>query len=104
MRPGRETLHLLAMCDPDDETYRRTVHVQLTVQKSRHRLTCKIFHGSRGEIRQRYRRGQEDQIASLGLVLNAVALWNTRYIDAALKALRDLREIPPPKTPPRCHR
>jgi len=32
-----KTLHLLAMCDPDDETYRRTVHVQLTVQKSRHR-------------------------------------------------------------------
>jgi hypothetical protein len=76
------------MCDPVDETYRRTVHVQLTVQESRHRLARKIFHGSRGEIRKRYREGQEDQLAALGLVLNAVVLWNTRYVDAALKALR----------------
>lgn len=83
-----KTLHLLAMCDPVDETYRRTVHVQLTVQESRHRLARKIFHGSRGEIRKRYREGQEDQLAALGLVLNAVVLWNTRYIDAALTALR----------------
>jgi Nucleotide-binding C-terminal domain/Tn3 transposase DDE domain len=42
-----KTLHLLAMCDPD-ETYRRTVHAQLTVQESRHRLARKIFHGQRG--------------------------------------------------------
>jgi len=28
-------------------------------------------------------------LASLGLVLNAVVLWNTRYIDAALKVLRE---------------
>jgi len=84
-----KTLHLLAMCDPDDETYRRSVHVQLTVQESRHRLARKIFHGSRGEIRKRYREGQEDQLASLGLVLNAVVLWNTRYIDAALIALQE---------------
>jgi len=59
-----KTLHLLAMCDPDDETYRRSVHVQLTVQESRHRLARKIFHGSRGEIRKRYREGQEDQLVS----------------------------------------
>lgn len=56
-----KTLHLLAMCDPDDETYRRTIHHQLTVQESRHRLARKIFHGQRGEVRQRYREGQEDQ-------------------------------------------
>jgi Tn3 transposase DDE domain len=66
------TLHLLAMCDPD-ETCRRTVHAPLTVQESRHRLARKIFHGQRG---------------ALGLVLNAVVLRNTRYADAALTQLR----------------
>jgi TnpA family transposase len=84
-----KTLHLLAMCDPDDESYRRAVHTQLTVQESRHRLARKIFHGQRGELRQRYRNGQEDQLGALGLVLNAVVLWNTRYTDAALTALRE---------------
>ena len=73
-----KTLHLLAICDPD-ESYRRTVHVQLTIQESRHRLARKIFHGQRGELRQRYREGQEDQLGALGLVLNAVTLWNTGY-------------------------
>ncbi|MGI8650111.1 MAG: Tn3 family transposase [Rubrobacter sp.] len=34
-------------------------------------------------MRKRYREGQEDQLSSLGLVLNAVALWNTLYLDRA---------------------
>ncbi|MEO8222646.1 MAG: Tn3 family transposase [Specibacter sp.] len=84
-----KTLHLLAMYDPDDESYRRSIHVQLTVQESRHRMARKIFYGQRGELRQRYREGQEDQLGALGLVLNAVILWNTRYIDAALTVLRE---------------
>ena len=47
-----------------------------------------IFHGQRGELRQRYREGQEDQLGALGLVLNAVILWNTTYTQDALEALR----------------
>jgi Tn3 transposase DDE domain len=45
-------------------------------------------HGKRGELRQRYREGQEDQLGALGLVVNAVILWNTIYMDAALGELR----------------
>jgi Tn3 transposase DDE domain len=41
-----------------------------------------------GELRQRYREGQEDQLSALGVVLNAVTLWNTRYSDAAVAQLR----------------
>lgn len=84
-----KTLHLLALVDPTDESYRRAVNTQLTVQESRHRLARHIFHGRRGQIYQRYREGQEDQLGALGLVLNAVVLWNTRYTDAAVTALRD---------------
>jgi TnpA family transposase len=84
-----KTLHLLALIDPVDETYRRTVHRQLTVQESRHALARTIFHGRRGHLHQAYRQGQEDQLGALGLVLNAVVLWNTRYIDAAVTALRN---------------
>ncbi len=42
----------------------------------------------RGQIRKAYREGQEGQLAALGLVLNAVVLWNTRYLDAAVAQLR----------------
>lgn len=84
-----KTLHLLALVDPVDEGYRRTVNTQLTVQESRHRLARKLFHGQRGELRQPYREGQEDQLGALGLVLNCVTLWNTFYIDQALARLRE---------------
>jgi 2-methylcitrate dehydratase PrpD len=47
-----------------------------------------ICHGKRGQIQQPYRDGQEDQLAALGLVLNAVTLWTTRYLDAAVTQLR----------------
>jgi TnpA family transposase len=56
-----KTLHLLAMIDPVDDTHRRTVNTQTTIQESRHRLARKIFHGKRGALYQKYREGQEDQ-------------------------------------------
>lgn len=82
-----KTEHLLDFIDVD-EGYRRKIHTQLTLQESRHALARLIFHGRRGQIRQSYREGQEDQLGTLGLVLNAVILWNTRYVDAALTELR----------------
>jgi len=47
-----------------------------------------VFHGKRGELRQHYREGQEDQLGALGLVLNMIVLWNTIYMEAALDKLR----------------
>ena len=47
-----------------------------------------MFHGKRGELRQRYREGQEDQLGALGLVVNVIVRWNTLYVDAALNQLR----------------
>jgi len=83
----QKTLHMLAMVDPVDQTYRRTVTRQLNVGEGRHSLARKIFHGHRGDIMQPYRAGQEDQLGALGLVLNAAVLWNTRYIDLAVNLL-----------------
>ncbi len=80
------TLHLLAYLD--DESYRRRILTQLNRGEGRHRLARRIFHGQRGELRQRYREGQEDQLGALGLVTNVVILWNTLYMDAALNHLR----------------
>lgn len=81
-----KTLHVLTYLD--DETYRRAIKSQTTLQESRHALGRHIFHGKRGELRQRYIEGMEDQLGALGLVLNCVTLWNTVYMDAALDQLR----------------
>jgi TnpA family transposase len=83
-----KTIHLLTFID--DESYRRGILGQLNRQEGRHSLARAVFHGQRGELRQRYREGQEDQLGALGLVLNAIVLWNTRYMNAALEHLRGL--------------
>jgi TnpA family transposase len=80
-----KTLHLLPYIA--DESHRRRVLVHLNRHERRHGLARAVFHGQKGELRQRYREGQEDQLGALGLVLNAIVLWNTRYMDAALLRL-----------------
>ncbi len=72
----------------DDEGYRRRILNQINRGEGRHSLARFICHGQRGEIRKRYREGQEDQLSALGLVTNAVVLWNTMYIQKALDKLR----------------
>ncbi len=56
--------------------------------EGRHSVARIIFHGNRGELRQPYREGQEDQLAALGFALNVLVLWNTQYMDDAVNHLR----------------
>jgi TnpA family transposase len=60
-----KTLHLLAYLS--DETYRRRILTQLNRGEGRHRLARAVFYGQRGELRQRYREGQEDQLGGVGV-------------------------------------
>ena len=89
-----KTLYLLHYID--DEDYRRRILTQLNRGEGRHSVARVICHGQHGEIRKRYREGQEDQLGALGLVTNTVVLWNTIYMQAALDHLRqksfELRE------------
>ena len=85
---GRVAKSLFLLSYVDDEAYRRRVLVQLNRHEARHNLARELFHGDRGQVRKRYREGQEDQLSSLGLVLNAGALWNTLYLDQAVSHLR----------------
>jgi hypothetical protein len=38
----------------------------------------------RGELRQPYREGQEEQLGALGLIVNTIVLYNTIYTERAL--------------------
>jgi len=81
-----KTLHMLTYIDDEDK--RRDTLIQLNRGESRHSLAREVFHGKRGELHQRYREGQEDQLGSLGLVTNVIILWNTIYMEAILNQLR----------------
>ena len=85
-----KTIYLLNYID--DEEYRRRILKQLNRGEARHFVARSICHGNRGEIRQRYREGQEDQLGALGLVTNAVILWNTIYIQRSFEHLESQGE------------
>jgi TnpA family transposase len=63
-----KTLHVLnVIADPG---YRRHGLLQLNRHEGRNSLSRRVFHGQRGELRQKYREGQEGQLGALGLVIN----------------------------------
>jgi hypothetical protein len=72
---------LAEACNIDVEPLVRGDNPELT----RRRILVQL---NRGEICTGYRKGQEGQITALGLVTNAVVLWNTLYMEAALERLR----------------
>ncbi|HYR63479.1 MAG TPA: transposase, partial [Actinomycetota bacterium] len=81
-----KTLHVLSYVN--EEPYRRQIKGMRNLQEGRHDLGRHLFHGRKGELRQAYHEGMEDQLGALGLVLNCVVLWNSVYLDAAVTRLR----------------
>jgi TnpA family transposase len=81
-----KTLHSLRFID--DKDMRRGTLTQLNRGEGRHSVARVVFSGKRGELRQRYREGQEDQLGALGLVVNMIVLWNTIYMEAVLEQFR----------------
>jgi TnpA family transposase len=80
-----KTLYLLRFID--DEGYRRRILIQLNRGEGRHQLARVIFHGRRGELRQRYPRRSGGPTRRARTRVNLVVLWNTIYMDAALNQL-----------------
>jgi TnpA family transposase len=80
-----KTIHLLDYCN--DQPFRRRILTQLNRGESRHALARDVCHGHRGELRQRYRQGQEEQLGALGLIVNTIVLYNTIYTQRALDHL-----------------
>ena len=62
--------------------------------RRRHRLARVVSHDRCGQIFQAYSEGQEDQLAALGIVLNAIVLGNARYLNSAIETLADSPQPP----------
>jgi hypothetical protein len=54
-------------------------------KNNRSEMARAVFHGKNGEMRQRYREGMEEQLGALELVVTALVLWNTHYLQQALE-------------------
>src|SRR5260221_3369908 len=86
-----KTIHALTYID--DETKRRRILNQLNKGEDRHKVARAVFYGKKGELRQRYSEGQEDQIGALGVVVHMIVLWNTHFINAAIEQHARVRSL-----------
>ncbi len=68
---------------------RRRVHVGLNKGEARNALARAIFFYRLAEVRDRAFDQQQYRASGLNPVTAAIVLWNTVYMDLAIKALRD---------------
>ncbi len=88
-----KTAHILRYID--DEALRRRVRVGLNKGESLHALARRIFFGQQGRFTQREYEAQLNRATALSLVINAIVVWNTRYLAAAGAELaRRQRAVP----------
>jgi TnpA family transposase len=72
----------------EDPELRRGASRELNKGESRNSLARAVFIHRLGEIRDRTYENQQHRASGLNLVVTAIILWNTRYLDRGIDALR----------------
>jgi TnpA family transposase len=80
-----KTLHILEYVD--DPAFRRRVLIGLNKGEHLHSLARDIAFGRQGRFHDRGYEAQLNRASALSLVINAIAVWNTRYFEQAQTAL-----------------
>jgi TnpA family transposase len=78
----------------EDPELRRGTSRELNKGESRNSLARAVFIHRLGEIRDRTYENQQHRASGLNLLVTAIILWNTRYLDRAITALRAVEEVP----------
>ncbi len=81
-----ETIFILKYLQSPE--YQKKITVQLNKGEALHALRRDVFIANEGKIRKRNQEDQLNQAACLNLVVNAITVWNTVYIQAALDQLK----------------
>ena len=71
-----------------DPALRRRVNAGLNKGEARNSLSRAVFLNRLGEIRDRSFENQRYRASGLNLIVTAITLWNTVYMERALAALR----------------
>jgi TnpA family transposase len=77
-----------------DPGLRRTTGQELNKGEARNSLARAVFIHRLGEIRDRTYENQQHRASGLNFIVTAIILWNTRYLERAVAALRLMEDIP----------
>jgi TnpA family transposase len=78
----------------EDPELRRDTGRELNKGESRNSLARAVFFHRLGEIRDRTFENQQHRASGLNLLVTAIILWNTRYLNRAIAALREVEDVP----------
>ena len=78
----------------EDPELRRSTGQELNKGESRNSLARAVFIHRLGEIRDRTYENQQHRASGLNLVVTAIILWNTRYLERAVAMLRQTEDVP----------
>jgi TnpA family transposase len=78
----------------EDPELRRGTGRELNKGESRNSLARAVFIHRLGEIRDRTYENQQHRASGLNLLVAAITLWNTRYLNRAITALRETEDVP----------
>jgi len=88
--PGRIERTLFALDWMQSVELRRRVQIGLNKGEAKNALARAVFLNRLGEIRDRSFENQRYRASGLNLVVAAIVLWNTVYLERTVQALRDL--------------
>jgi TnpA family transposase len=91
---GRMERTLFTLDWIDDPELRRTTGQELNKGEARNSLARAVFLHRLGEIRDRTYENQQHRASGLNLVVTAIILWNTRYLERAVATLRQSTDVP----------
>jgi TnpA family transposase len=91
---GRLERTLFTLDWVEDPELRRETGEELNKGESRNSLARAVFIHRLGEIRDRTYENQQHRASGLNLVVTAIILWNTRYLERAVATLRQTEDVP----------
>jgi TnpA family transposase len=68
---------------------RKRIHAGLNKGEARNALARAVFFNRLGELRDRTYENQQHRASGLNLAVAAIALWNTVYLERAIRALQE---------------
>ncbi len=78
----------------EDRELRRQTSQELNKGETRNSLARAVFIHRLGEIRDRTYENQQHRASGLNLLVTAIILWNTRYLERAIATLRQVEDVP----------
>jgi TnpA family transposase len=92
---GRIERTLFMLTWLEDPTLRRRVTAGLNKGEARNSLARAVFFNRLGEVRDRSFENQRHRASGLNLVVAAITLWNTVYLERAAEMLAKFRPFDP---------